>query len=139
MLYHVNSNVQSIAFQKSVDVPLKANVGHLLLQCVERKRLFDIFTQYSSFTSFSYKVSFIKCLIYREFKISSSYVIFLNRINKIKNVLQTSVYSNHYATQRSHAHNLEELNFKQANKTCHSIFIQAISFFHFVTSFSYFF
>ena len=58
-----------------------------------RKKLsIRLFTQYNSFTPCSIKIGLIKCLIHRAFKISSSYIILLNEINKIKNVLQKNMY-----------------------------------------------
>ena len=51
-----------------------------------------LFTQYNNFTPFSYKIGFIKCFIHRGLKISSSYVTFHNKINKIKNVLQKNMH-----------------------------------------------
>ena len=47
-----------------------------------------LLTQYNCFIPFSNKIGLIKCLTHRAFKISSSYVIFHNEINKIKNILQ---------------------------------------------------
>ena len=47
-----------------------------------------LLTQYNRFIAFSNKIGLIKCLTHRAFKISSSYVIFHNEINKIKNILQ---------------------------------------------------
>ena len=52
-----------------------------------------LFTQCNIFTSFSYKIGPIKCLTHRAFKISSSYMIFHNEINKTKSVLQKNLYT----------------------------------------------
>ena len=63
--------------------------GRIFTTSVYRKKMaIGIFTQYNSFTPFTYKIGLIKCLVHRAFKISSSYVIFHNEINKIKNILQ---------------------------------------------------
>ena len=45
-----------------------------------------------SFTPMSYKIGLIKCLIHRPFKISSSYIIFRNELEKIKILLQKYMY-----------------------------------------------
>ena len=47
--------------------------------------------QYTNFTPFSYRIGLINCLIHRAFKIRSSYLIFHDEINKIKNILQKSM------------------------------------------------
>ena len=57
-----------------------------------KKTATGLFTQYNSFTPFSYKIGLIKCLVHRAFKISSSYIIFHNEINKIKNILEKNMY-----------------------------------------------
>ena len=64
--------------------------------CYKRSRTFTysvyrkktskgVFTHINSFTPFSYKIS-LKCLIHYVFE------IFLNKINKIKNILQKKMY-----------------------------------------------
>ena len=40
----------------------------------------------------SYKIGLIRCLIHRAFKISSSYIIFHNELEKIKILLQKNLY-----------------------------------------------
>ena len=40
----------------------------------------------------SYKIGLIRCLIHRAFKISSSYIIFHNELEKIKILLQKNMY-----------------------------------------------
>ena len=39
----------------------------------------------------SYKIGFIRCLIHRAFKISSSYIVFQNKLEKIKLLLQKNI------------------------------------------------
>ena len=79
-------------FLPFLDVLVK-NEGRSFTTSVYRKKIaIGLFTQYNSFTPFSYKIGLIKCLVHRAFKISSSYVIFHNEINKIKNILQKNMY-----------------------------------------------
>ena len=40
----------------------------------------------------SYKIGLVKCLIHRAFKISSSYIIFHNELEKVKILLQKNMY-----------------------------------------------
>ena len=77
-------------FLPFLDVLVK-NKGRIFTTSVYRKKI-GRFTQYNSFTPFSYKVGLIKCLVHRAFKISSSYIIFHNEINKIKNILQKNMH-----------------------------------------------
>ena len=55
----------------------------------KKKRSVGLFTQYNSFTPFSYKIGLIKCLILKVFKVSS-YIIFPYELNKITNILQNT-------------------------------------------------
>ena len=74
-------------FLPFLDVLVK-NEGWTFTTLVYRKKTsIGSFTQYSSFTTFSYKIGLINCLIHRGFKISSAYIIFHDEVNKIKNVL----------------------------------------------------
>ena len=50
-----------------------------------RKTSVGLFTQYHIFTPFNYNNDLTKYLFHRAFKINSSYIIFQNKINKIKN------------------------------------------------------
>ena len=79
-------------FLPFLDVLVK-NEGRTFTTLVYRKKTFiGLFTQYSSFTLFNYKIDLIHCLIHRAFKISSSYLIFHDAINKIKNISQKNMY-----------------------------------------------
>ena len=70
-------------FLPFLDVLVK-NEGLTFTTLVYRKKTsIGFFTQYSSFTPFSYKIGLINCLIHRAFKISSSYLTFHDEINKI--------------------------------------------------------
>ena len=51
-----------------------------------------MFTQFNSFTPISYNIGLVRCLIYRAFKISSSYIIFHNELEKVKILLQKNTY-----------------------------------------------
>ena len=71
-------------FLPILDVFVK-NEGRIFTTSVYRKKSsIGLFTQYNSFTPFSYKIRLIKCLIHRAFKISSSYIIFITRSIKLK-------------------------------------------------------
>ena len=79
-------------FLPILDVLVK-NEGRIFTTSVYRKKTaIGLFTQYNSCTPFSYKIGLIKCLVHTAFKISSSYIIFHNEINKIRNILQKNMY-----------------------------------------------
>ena len=49
--------------------------------------------KYKSFTSFSYKISVIKCLIHRSFEICNNWNSLDNDINNIKSILTKNVFA----------------------------------------------
>ena len=57
-----------------------------------KKTSIGLFTQFNTFIPMSYKISFVRCLIHRTFKISISYIIFYNRLEKVKILLQKNMY-----------------------------------------------
>ena len=90
-LITLNSKHSIIKFtmKKETNLPILdvfvKNEGRIFTTSVYRKKSSTgIFTQYNSFTPFSYKIRLIKCLIHRAFKISSSYIIFITRSIKLK-------------------------------------------------------
>ena len=83
---------ESIKFLSFLDIRIK-NEGNRFSTSVYRKKTsIGLFTQFHSFTPMSYKIGLIRCLIHRAFKISSSYIIFHNELEKIKILLQKNMY-----------------------------------------------
>ena len=66
-----------------LDILIK-NEGNCFSTAVYQKKVFRLFTQFDSFTPMSYKIGLIRCLTHRAFKISSSYIIFHNELEKKK-------------------------------------------------------
>ena len=82
------------AFLQFLNVLFK-NKGRIFFTSVYRKKTsIGLFTLYSSFTPFSYKIGIINCLIHRAFKISNSYLIFHDDINKRQGKTKICRYSN---------------------------------------------
>ena len=79
-------------FLPFLDVLVKNENRTFTTSLQRKKRSIGLFTQYNSFTSFSYKIGLMNRLIPRAFKISSSYIIFHNEIHKIKDTLQKNMY-----------------------------------------------
>ena len=87
----LNMEKENNKFLPFLDALVK-NEGRTFTTSVHRKKRFiGLFTQHSSFTPFSYKTGLINCLIHRGFNNSSSCLIFHDKIDKIKNILQKNM------------------------------------------------
>ena len=67
-------------------------VSTLTLQTYHTLTYAGLFLNLKSFTSFSYKISLIKCLIDRSFKICNNWISFHNDVEDIKSNLIKNVY-----------------------------------------------
>ena len=79
-------------FLPFLDVIVKNKSRTLTTSVYGKETSIGFFTQYNSFTPFSYKIGLINCLMQRAFKIGTSYLVLHDEINKIKNVLQENMY-----------------------------------------------
>ena len=69
------------------------NEGNCFSTSIYRKETsIGFFRQFNSFTPMGYEVGLIMCLIHRAFKISSSYIMFHNVLEKFKVLLQKNMY-----------------------------------------------
>ena len=68
------------------------NANKLTLQSYHKPTYTGLLLNFYSFTSYSYKVSLIKCLIDRAFKICNDWNSFHNDLNSIKNNLIKNAY-----------------------------------------------
>ena len=68
------------------------NNQNLTLQTYHKSTYMDLLSNFKSFTSFSYKISLIKCLIDRSFKICNNWNSFHNDIENIKSNLIKNAY-----------------------------------------------
>ena len=75
-----------------LDILIKNEGNRFSTWVYGKKTSIGSFTQFHSFTPMSYKIGLIRCLIQRAFKISSSYIIFHNELEKIKILLQKNMY-----------------------------------------------
>ena len=75
-----------------LDILIKNEGNRFSTSVYQKKTSIGLFTQFHSFTPMSYKIGLIRCLIHRAFKISSSYIIFHNELEKIKILLQKNLY-----------------------------------------------
>ena len=78
---------ESNKFLSFLDILIK-NEGNRFLTSVYRKKTsIGLFPQFHSFTPMSYKIGLIRCCIHKALKISSSYIIFHNELEKMKILL----------------------------------------------------
>ena len=82
-------NNHSIAF---LDVFISDINQNLTLQTYHKSTYTGLVLNFKSFTSFSYKISLIKCLIDRSFKICNNWNSFHNDIENIKSNLIKNAY-----------------------------------------------
>ena len=83
---------ESNKFLSFLDILIK-NEGNCFSTSVYwNKTLIGLFTQFDSLTPMNYKIGLVRCLTYRAFKISSSYIIFHNKWEKFKILLQKDMY-----------------------------------------------
>ena len=68
------------------------NNQNLTLQTYHKSTYTGLLLNFKSFTSFSYKISLIKCLIDRSFKICNNWNSFDNNIENIKSNLIKNAY-----------------------------------------------
>ena len=68
------------------------NNKNLTLQTYHKSTYTGRLLNFKSFTSFSYKISFFKCLIHRSFKICNNWESFHNDIENIKSNLMKNAY-----------------------------------------------
>ena len=64
---------------------MKATVS---LSVYRKKISIGLFTQFNRFTIMSSEIDLVRCLIHRAFRINSSYIIFHDKLEKIKFLLQ---------------------------------------------------
>ena len=79
----------SIAF---LDVFISGNNQNLTLQTYHKSTYAGLLLYFKSFAPFSYKISLIKCLIDRSFKICNNWNFFHNDIERIRSSLIKNAY-----------------------------------------------
>ena len=83
---------ESNKFLSFLDILIK-NEGNCFSTSLYRKKTsIGLSAQFYSFTPVSYKIGLTRCLIHRAFKITSSYIIFHNKLENIKILLQKNMY-----------------------------------------------
>ena len=83
---------ESHKFLSLLDILIK-NEGNRFSASVYRKKIsVGLFTQFSNFTPMSYEISLAPCLIHKAFKVSSSYIISHNELEKVNILLQKNMY-----------------------------------------------
>ena len=83
---------ENIPFLSFLYILIKNEGDRFSTSVYQKKTSIGLILQFSSFTLMSYKIGLLKCIIDRAFKISSSYIIFHNELEKIKILLQKNMY-----------------------------------------------
>ena len=75
-----------------LDIIIDNSSGSLITSIFHKKTFTGLLTSFDSFTSFSYKIGLVKCLIDRAFKINNTWFGFHLDLEDIKKILQRNNY-----------------------------------------------
>ena len=79
-----------------LDILLSHKGKNIETSIFRKKTSTGLYTNFNSFTPVSYKIGLVKCLIFRAYKVCSSWLNFNNEINAIKEILQKNEYPAHF-------------------------------------------
>ena len=85
-------NAGKLAF---LDIVISNESDSFCTSVCRKKTSIGLYTNFTSFTPFSYKIGLIKTLLHRAFEISSSWNFFDQEKRKIKNLLMKNLYPSH--------------------------------------------
>ena len=83
-----------------LDLLITCNGDNFLTSVYRKKHSIGLYTNYLSFTPFSYKVGLVKTLLHRAFVISSNWSIFHLELSKTKEILQENLYPSNFIDQQ---------------------------------------
>ena len=83
-----------------LDLLITCNGDNFLTSIYRKKHSIGLYTNYLSFTAFSYKVGLVKTLLHRAFVISSNWSIFHLELSKTKEMLQKNLYPSNFIDQQ---------------------------------------
>ena len=75
-----------------LDILISNESDNFCTSVFRKKTSIGLYTNFTSFTPFSYKIGLIKTLLHRAFEISSSWNFFDQEKEKIKNLLMKNLY-----------------------------------------------
>ena len=78
---------ESNKFLSFLDILIKNERNRFLTSVYRTKTSIGLFPPFHSFTPMSYKIGLIRCRIHKTLKITSSYIIFRNELEKMKILL----------------------------------------------------
>ena len=83
-----------------LDLLITSNINNFQTSVYRKKHSIGLYTNYLSFTPFSYKMGLVKTLLHRAFVISSNWSIFYLELSKIKELLEKNIYPNNFIDQQ---------------------------------------
>ena len=83
-----------------LDLLITCKGDNFLTSVYQKKHSIGFYTNYLSFTPFSYKVGLVKTLLNRAFSISSNWSIFHLELNKTKEMLEKNLYPSNLIDQQ---------------------------------------
>ena len=83
-----------------LDLLITSNVNNFLTSVYWKKHSNGLYTNYLSFTPFSYKIDLLKTLLHRAFVIISNWSIFHLQLRKTKELLEKNLYPSIFIDQQ---------------------------------------
>ena len=83
-----------------LDLLVTSNGNNFLTSFYRKKHSIGLYTNYLSFTPFSYNIGLVKTLLHRAFAISSNWSIFHLQLSKTKELLEKNLYPSNFIDQQ---------------------------------------
>ena len=99
---------------------MTCNGDNFLTSVYRKKNSTGLYTNYLSFTPFSYKIGLVKTLLHRAFVISSNWSIFHLELNKTKEMLEKNLYPSNLIDQQIKQYLHAQCTDKKHKEPCNS-------------------
>ena len=106
-----------------LDLLISCNGDNFLSSIYRKKRSIGLYTNYLSFTPFSYKIGLVKTLLHRAFVISSNWSIFHLELNKTKEMLEKNLYPSNLIDQQIKQYLHAQCIDNKHKEHCNSLYI----------------
>ena len=103
-----------------LDLLITCKGDNFLTSFYRKKHSIGLYTNYLSFTPFSYKVGLVKTLLHRAFFISSNWSIFHLELNKTKEMLERNLYPSDLIDQQIKQYLHAQCTDKKHKEPCNS-------------------
>ena len=106
-----------------LDLLITCNGDNFLASVYRRKHSIGSYTNYLSFTPFSYKIGLVKTLLHRPFVISSNWSFFHLELSKTKEMIENNLYPSTFIDQRVKQYLHAQCTDKKHKKPCNSTYV----------------